>query len=135
MQFKSNSPEDTQKIALQLLALHPKNRIWLLYGDLAAGKTTFVKGFAQFFKVNQKEVKSPTFTLLNEYEEFKHYDLYRLGELGAEIEESLREHINGDSHLIVEWPELIEEQIKAPHLKIYFSHKGGDEREIRLLEL
>ena len=135
MRFTTNSPEETQKIALKLLALYPKNRIWLLYGDLAAGKTTFVKGFAQFFKVDPQEVKSPTFALMNEHDLFVHYDLYRLLELGSEIEEAFNEHLQGTQHLLIEWPELLESRIHAPHIKLYFTHKGGDEREIQLLEL
>ena len=55
--------------------------IVFLQGDLGSGKTTFVKGLAQAFKVNLKQVNSPTFVLMNYYKgklPIYHFDLYRL---------------------------------------------------------
>ncbi len=112
-----------------------KSRIWLLYGDLAAGKTCFVKGVAEHFGVNPKKVKSPTFAFLNEYPDFIHYDLYRLNDLDELTEAQLNEHLEDKRLLLIEWPEKVEGLVEAyPHLKIRFAHKGEDQREIQVEE-
>lgn len=79
----------------------------LLSGDLGAGKTVFVKGVGD--ALGLAAVRSPSFTLINEYRSERlilaHADLYRLDEDGAD-ELGLEEYAgSGDAVLIVEWPE------------------------------
>ena len=78
----SNSEEETKLCAGKLAGQLKAGDIIFLQGDLGAGKTTFVKGMAQAFKVNSKKVNSPTFVLMNYYKgklPIYHFDLYRLG--------------------------------------------------------
>ena len=78
----SNSEEETKLCAQRLARQLKAGDIVFLQGDLGAGKTTFVKGLAQAFKVNSKKVNSPTFVLMNYYKgklPIYHFDLYRLG--------------------------------------------------------
>ena len=77
----SNSEEETMLCARHLASQLKAGDIVFLQGDLGAGKTTFVKGLAQAFKVSSKKVTSPTFVLMNYYKgriPIYHFDLYRL---------------------------------------------------------
>ena len=85
-----------------------------LKGELGAGKTTFVQGFAKGLKVSEKYyITSPTFNIINIYpaESFTlcHIDLYRLASV-EELEYTGFDDLVGKKHiLIIEWPELLEQ--------------------------
>ena len=103
----SRSEDATRRLGRLLGgALQPGLTV-LLSGDLGAGKTVFVKGVGD--ALGLEAVRSPSFTLINEYRSERlilaHADLYRLDEDGAE-ELGLEEYAgSGDAVLIVEWPE------------------------------
>lgn len=97
------SEEDTYKLAEEIAQLLKGNEVICLRGTLGAGKTTFVKALAKALKVkNPSAVRSPTFTLVNEYETDKgkliHIDLYRVPDF------DYSEFI-GEGILAVEWEE------------------------------
>ena len=85
-----------------------------LKGELGAGKTTFVQGFAKGLKVSEKYyITSPTFNIINIYpvESFTlcHIDLYRVASV-EELEHTGFDDLIGKNHiLIIEWPELLEQ--------------------------
>lgn len=130
MQIHSRTMEETMEFAQRILSDYPKHKVWLLSGELASGKTTFVKGLAK----KPQSVKSPTFAFMTEHENFIHYDLYRLEKVDALLEEQLEEDIGRGKLILIEWPERLEKPLEIPHLLIEFTHKGGDERSILLTE-
>jgi len=116
--------------------------ILCLYGDLGAGKTTFVKGLAKSLGITE-EILSPTFTLMNIYNiktskpelrTLVHIDTYRL-----KTENDLKE-IGAEDYLgqpgvvtIIEWPEKIMGLIENKKvIKIYFEHLSNHERKITI---
>ncbi len=109
-----------------------------LFGDLGAGKTTFVKGLAQGFGV-RRVVKSPSFTLMNIHQtkhrgikQLVHIDCYRLTNPNQLEEIGALEYFGRkDIVVIVEWAEKVKRLLPKKFLKVYFNIKKGDEREVR----
>ncbi len=125
--------ETTQKLAFDLATLSESGDIFLLIGDLGAGKTTFTKGFAEGLGIKQM-IKSPTYTLIKEYETGKlplyHMDVYRLAEGASDL--GLDEYLEGDGVCIIEWGHLIKEDIYTPYLEFFLDKISDNERELRI---
>ena len=90
-----------------------QKHIYLLYGNLGAGKTTWVKYLVSHLGGDACQVDSPTFSIVNTYEvngnQIHHFDLYRLESL-EEIEDiGFMEYIDSGNLCIIEWPEKIAE--------------------------
>lgn len=121
----------------RLAAAAGSRALIFLEGDLGAGKTTLVRGFLQG-KGHQGHVKSPTYTLIEPYELLGepcyHLDLYRLGD-PEELEYlGLREMLQEQAVLLVEWPERGEGWLPAPDLEIRLSYSDdGDSRNVVLV--
>src|SRR3989344_7467098 len=116
MKYLSNSEKTTQKIAANI-ARKFKSGVIALEGELGAGKTSFVRGFAKALKVKDKII-SPTFILIRQYkipEDKKmlyHIDLYRLDDINNLKENGLDEIIsNPDNIVLIEWAEKIKKNL------------------------
>ena len=80
--YITHSEDETARVGFELAPLLPAASVLLLFGDLGAGKTAFVRGLAEALGIDRDQVSSPTFTLLQEYRGGRlplfHADLYRL---------------------------------------------------------
>lgn len=106
----------------------------LLYGDLGAGKTAFVRGMARGVGANPEEVSSPTFTLVQEYTgssaTLYHVDLYRLEP--AEIDDlGLEDLVAGDGIVAIEWAERWKGR-PDDAIDVRIEDAGEDHRRIRI---
>ncbi|MCR2823578.1 tRNA (adenosine(37)-N6)-threonylcarbamoyltransferase complex ATPase subunit type 1 TsaE [Lederbergia panacisoli] len=131
IEFTSNRPEDTYEIAKNLGKLLKKNDIILLEGDLGAGKTTFTKGLAAGLEI-QKNVNSPTFTIIKEYNgrlPLYHMDVYRVGDAFEDL--GIDEYFYNDGVTVIEWAHIIEEQLPSEHLSIFIFRDGQDKRILK----
>jgi tRNA threonylcarbamoyladenosine biosynthesis protein TsaE len=127
----SSSEEDTRAAGERFAARLTAGATVLLFGDLGAGKTAFVRGLAQGLGVPADEVTSPTFTLVQEYRgrlTLHHVDLYRLepaevGDLG------LDELTAGDAVVAIEWAERWRDAPQGAW-EVRLSHEGDERRRI-----
>ena len=129
----TETPEQTMKLAENLAHYLQEGNLILLEGDLGAGKTTFTKGLAKGLGVT-RNVNSPTFTIIKEYQGEKlplyHMDVYRLGESMEDL--GFDEYFEGNGVTVVEGAHLIEDQVPRSRREIELYHREGDKREICL---
>src|SRR4051812_19882105 len=102
----THSEDETAAVGRDLAASLTAGDGVLLYGDLGAGKTAFVRGLAEGLGVARAEVSSPTFTLVQEYRGGRlalfHVDLYRLDD-PREIDDLGLDEIAADGVMAIEW--------------------------------
>jgi tRNA threonylcarbamoyladenosine biosynthesis protein TsaE len=122
--FTTHSSDDTLSLGKKIGQHLEAGDIVFLFGDLGAGKTTLTQGIAQGLGVNRDEyVRSPTFTLVNEYRgevPVFHVDLYRIAS-SHELEDlGLEEVFSGEGISIIEWAEKLfpQENASTPLLGI-----------------
>jgi len=106
----TRSEAETAAVGRDLARTLAAGAVVLLFGDLGAGKTAFVRGLAEGLGVDPADVSSPTFTLIHEYRSGRlplfHADLYRLSD-AREIDELGLDEIGEDGVLAIEWAEKL----------------------------
>lgn len=134
--FISNSEEDTKNFAKKLAFKLNIGNIIVLTGELGAGKTKFTEGFLSYYNL-EKEISSPTFTIVNEYIsksiKIAHFDVYRLEDSDEFFAIGGEEYFN-NSICIIEWGEIIENILPTNYIKISFE-KNPDTENIRFLNI
>jgi tRNA threonylcarbamoyladenosine biosynthesis protein TsaE len=107
---RTESEEDTRRVASALARGLRPGSVILLHGDLGAGKTAFVRGLAEGLGLDDDPVSSPTFTLVHEYRGGRvplyHADLYRLQD-GAGLDDLGLDEAADEGVLAIEWPERL----------------------------
>ncbi len=131
----SHSLEQTRRIGARLAALLRPGDLILLEGDFGAGKTSFTQGIARGLGVGSDYITSPTFTLINEYEDGRlpiyHVDLYRLEDPDQVRDLGLLDYIEGDGVTVVEWPERAKGLLPDHFLKIILTDLTDTKRALR----
>ena len=106
----TRSPEETHRVAEELLKTLKPGAVLAFHGDLGAGKTCFVQGLARAMGV-RRAVGSPTFTLINEHGgsgmRLYHVDLYRIRDSHEALGLGLDECIHSDGITAIEWAERV----------------------------
>ncbi len=110
--------------------LAQKHKNILLNGELAAGKTTFVRGFVQWLWLDHTQVSSPTYAYLNIYDQtVVHIDMYRLEQENELIEKWLLDAIMDHEYVLIERPKRTEHYIDETRMSLVFE-KDGDIRSV-----
>jgi len=131
----THGADETAALGAAVAALARGGDLLLLAGDLGAGKTVFVKGFAHKLGV-EADVTSPTFTLAHHYEgrvPVNHLDVYRIEQIQEVADLALPELLDSDAVTLVEWGDAIVAAVPAEFLEIRFMYDDGDDD--RLIEL
>ena len=135
--FKTLSDTDTERvgafIAGCLEGASIKSAFLALRGEMGVGKTAFTRGFGGYFGI--KNVKSPTYSLLNEYRgkaNIYHFDMYRIESEDDLISIGYDDYLEKCGYVICEWSENIEEYLPHEVIFVTVSRVADDEnaREI-----
>ena len=105
-----------------------------LTGELGTGKTCFARGLAEGLKVEKNTwLRSPTFTLINEYSgrvPIYHIDLYRVAAHKEQEALDLRDYLFGDGVAVVEWFQYLAPEEVDEHLEVQLQHVSQRERRL-----
>ncbi len=133
----TSSPAETAELGSRLASTLEPGSILALTGDLGAGKTQFARGLCRGLGVDEREVTSPTFTIVQAYKgrlPVYHIDAYRIEHVDEFHEMGYEEMFFGDGVTIIEWPELVEALVPDSALRIRLEHAGGDARRITVVD-
>ncbi len=137
----SKGPEETFRCGFTLGKRLKRGDTVCLFGELGAGKTTFVKGIASALGIDEREITSASFTLIAEHAgkvngvpvPFYHIDLYRIREPAELDSTGIEEYIGRDGISVIEWADRlggVEDSIS-----VTFAVVAEDKREITIGEM
>lgn len=136
MENITNSPEETYLLGKELGSRALPGQIYCLDGDLGVGKTVFTQGFAAGLGI-EGPVGSPTFTILQQYEEGRlplyHFDVYRIGDVSEMDEIGYEDCFYGEGVCLIEWSQLVPEILPEQVIRIRIEkdlEQGFDYRKI-----
>ena len=140
MIHETYSEKETYELGRKLGEASHAGQVYTLIGDLGVGKTVFTKGLAAGLGI-EEPVSSPTFTIVQVYEEgklpFYHFDVYRIGDVEEMDEIGYEDYIYGEGVSLIEWANLIEEILPEHYTEVKIEknlEKGFDYRRISICE-
>jgi len=133
LKLQVNSLTELPAAAQQIVQFAGKQRIFLFYGDMGAGKTTFIKSLCEVLGVRES-VTSPTFSIVNEYRgadaTVYHFDFYRLKSQTEAFDMGYEEYFYSRAYCFIEWPEKIADLLPDSYLKVSIKAISPTAREI-----
>nr|WP_303192269.1 tRNA (adenosine(37)-N6)-threonylcarbamoyltransferase complex ATPase subunit type 1 TsaE [uncultured Blautia sp.] len=140
MVIETHDPEETFEVGRTIGMNAKPGQIYTLTGNLGVGKTVFTQGVAAGLGITEP-VNSPTFTIIQEYEDgrlpFYHFDVYRIGDLEEMEEIGYDDYFFGQGICLIEWAELIEEILPEKRIEVTIEkdlEKGFEYRKITIEE-
>ncbi|HNZ61555.1 MAG TPA: tRNA (adenosine(37)-N6)-threonylcarbamoyltransferase complex ATPase subunit type 1 TsaE [Paludibacteraceae bacterium] len=123
-----------QLTAQQFIKLFDRYSVFAFYGNMGAGKTTFIKAICEILGVKES-VNSPTFSIINEYEAadgriLYHFDCYRINKLQEAMDLGAEDYFYSGKICFIEWPEKIEELLPDSTVKVNIQEVEDGKREI-----
>jgi len=114
--------DELPKAASELIKQSGTHKVWLIKGEMGAGKTTLVREIVNELGVTAV-VSSPTFSIVNQYgdEEGRmvyHFDLYRLKNESEAFDIGLDEYLNSGNRCLIEWPEKLERLLPDQYFEV-----------------
>lgn len=133
--LRTHHPEEVAAVAARILEICGTHRVFAIFGTMGAGKTTLIKSLCQSLG-SLDVVKSPTFSIVNEYDSpagsIFHFDFYRIENLTEVYDIGFEEYLASGAYCFMEWPELIAPLIPEDAVEIKISIEGPEERMIKI---
>ena len=134
-EFSSGGPDRTEEVGEELVEIYGRDRIFCLFGPLAAGKTTLVKGIARGLGVTATIV-SPSYVLLRQYEgdsPLFHLDLFRIQSSEEFVEAGLEEYLlQSRGTVAIEWADRIADILPQDRVDVELELIGEEDRRIKV---
>lgn len=112
---------ELERIASELINASQGKKIWLVSGEMGAGKTTLIKAIGKVLGVKE-QMASPTFSIVNEYAgtdgRIYHFDFYRLKNEGEAYDIGVDEYFDSGNYCFIEWPEKVSSLLPGSHFKV-----------------
>lgn len=122
MKIEIQSLETIEDAATEFVKLMGDNTVFAFYGEMGAGKTTFIKAICERLGVDD-QINSPTFAIVNEYrsnsgELIYHFDFYRIKSESEAFDFGYEDYFYSGSICFIEWPELVESLLPTDVVKV-----------------
>lgn len=132
MQISIDDTNALPEVAERLLTFTNGQKFIVFEGEMAAGKTTFIKAFCDVIGVKDV-VSSPTFSIVNEYKTpahgvVFHFDFYRLKNVQEAYDIGYEEYFYSDNFCLVEWPQKVEDLLPDSYVKVQITITGNEQR-------
>ena len=137
MEIKIEKLDDIREAAKQFIANIGDSTVFAFYGNMGAGKTTFVKAVCEELGVDDV-ITSPTFSIVNEYrseqtgELIYHFDFYRVKKIEEVYDMGFEDYFYSGALCFIEWPELCEEVLPDDTVKVSIKEEPDGSRTITL---
>ncbi|MGI6319671.1 MAG: tRNA (adenosine(37)-N6)-threonylcarbamoyltransferase complex ATPase subunit type 1 TsaE [Bacteroidales bacterium] len=138
MIYKIDDINKLKECAKELLSKYSDKRVFAFYGEMGAGKTTFISAICNFLGA-KGDIASPTFTIINEYEDKKgepifHFDCYRLNGVEDAQKIGIEEYFYSGNYCFIEWPEIVESLLPDDHIAVKLCHDNQGNNNVRIIE-
>ena len=123
-----------------ILSQFGEQRVFILQGEMGAGKTTFARVFCE--ALGSKDwISSPTFSIVNEYAYTKgessgkiyHFDMYRLNDVEEALQMGVLSYLESGDYCLIEWPELLFDLLPEDTIKISFTVLENETRKLQVI--
>jgi len=133
LQLKIQSLNELTTVSKAIIDFAGDVNVWLFYGEMGIGKTTFIKKICELRGV-EEPVTSPTFNIVNEYRTedsspIYHFDFFRIDKPVEALDIGYEEYFYSGNLCLVEWPEKITSLLPDKNLSLFF-HYGEDKSRI-----
>ncbi|MDE7154068.1 MAG: tRNA (adenosine(37)-N6)-threonylcarbamoyltransferase complex ATPase subunit type 1 TsaE [Muribaculaceae bacterium] len=137
-EIKIGSLADLPAAATEFVRLMGDNTIFAFYGEMGAGKTTFINALSHALGVEEDVTNSPSFSIINEYrsdttaELIYHFDLYRLENIEEAFDIGVEDYFDSGAVCLLEWSERIEDILPDDTVRVYLAINDDLSRTITL---
>ena len=134
MKITANSLEDLPEIAARIVKEYSCKTI-AFYGKMGVGKTTFIKALCECLGVNSREISSPTYSIVNQYEAKNkqcvyHFDFYRIEDESEAYDIGYEEYFFSNAYCFIEWPDKIKDLLPDNTIWSYISKNEDESRTL-----
>ncbi len=136
MEIKIEKLDNIREAAKQFIANIGDSTVFAFYGNMGAGKTTFVKAVCEELGVDDV-ITSPTFSIVNEYrseqtgELIYHFDFYRIKKIDEVYDMGYEDYFYSGALCFIEWPELIEDVLPGDAVKVTIEETEDGGRTVK----
>lgn len=130
------SLDNIEAAAKEFVNLMGDDTVFAFYGDIGAGKTTFINALCRVLGVEEDTTNSPSFSIVNEYrsdttaELIYHFDLYRIENLEEAFDIGIEDYFDSGALCLLEWPERIEDILPYDTVKVEIKINDDDTRQL-----
>ena len=130
--------EALPQAAQEFASLMGDETVYAFYGEMGAGKTTFIRELCRALGVEEDLANSPSFSIINEYrsdttaELIYHFDLYRLESLDEALEIGVEDYFDSGAVCLIEWPERVADILPDDTVRVDISEDADGSRLLKV---
>lgn len=132
------SVDDLDRAARDFIGQMGDETVYAFYGEMGAGKTTFINALSRALGVQGDDTASPTFAIVNEYrsdttaELIYHFDLYRIEDIDEALDLGIEDYFDSGALCLLEWPDRIEPLLPDDTVKVTITLNDDDSRTLTI---